>query len=57
MAGSQDRIINPLAVEDFCKNAPLIDFKIWTGLFHEIHNEPDHLKVLRFALMWIDENN
>lgn len=30
--------------------------KIWPGLFHEVHNEPEKEEVFEFLLKWLDEH-
>jgi len=30
-------------------------FKIWDGLYHEIHNEPEKQEVLAFLINWLNE--
>ncbi len=31
--------------------------KIWTGLFHEIHNEPEKEQVFEFTRVWLDQHS
>jgi len=55
MHGDADAIAFISGVEDF---ANLIKqdctLKIWPGLWHEIHNEPEKEQVLAYALGWLD---
>jgi len=53
MIGSDEGIVNKAAVDQFSKNAPLVDYKVWPGLFHEIHNEPQKQQVFNHTLNWI----
>ncbi len=55
MHGDADAIAFLSGVEDFAK---LIQqdctLKIWPGLWHEIHNEPEKEQVLAYTLGWLD---
>jgi alpha-beta hydrolase superfamily lysophospholipase len=31
--------------------------KIWPGLFHEVHNEPEKEQVFEFLRNWLDEHS
>jgi acylglycerol lipase len=55
MSGSEDRMCSVEGVKEFAANAPkgLVTLKIWKGLFHEIHNEPEKAQVLKFMVDWI----
>jgi len=57
MHGGEDKIISCKASCEFAKK--LIDsknctFKLWEGLYHEIHNEPKKEEVLKFIINWLD---
>ena len=54
MIGSQEGIVSKDAVDRFCKVAPHVDYKVWPGLFHEIHNEPEKQDVFKYTLNWIN---
>lgn len=54
--GGADRIIYPRGASEF---AALVEgpctLKIWEGMAHEVHNEPEKEQVLAFMLEWLDE--
>ena len=56
MHGGDDKIISVKASHEFVntknKNCTL---KIWDGLYHEIHNEPEKEKVFKFMVDWLDK--
>ncbi len=55
MSGSEDRLCSIDGVKEFAANAPkgLVTLKIWKGLYHEIHNEPEKAEVFKFTVDWI----
>jgi alpha-beta hydrolase superfamily lysophospholipase len=54
MHGSEDRIIDPEATRQFFERAGSADkrLRIWPGLYHEIHNEPEWESVLQESTGW-----
>lgn len=57
MHGSADQLTSPKATQDFVRQAKgNITLKIWDGLWHEIHNEPEQLQVLLEIYKWIEGN-
>ncbi len=57
MAGSADRLVSPAAITAFATKAgPRCTLKIWDGLYHETHNEPEREQVIDFALAWLAQN-
>jgi alpha-beta hydrolase superfamily lysophospholipase len=56
MHGRDDKIISVKASYEFAntkiKNCTL---KIWDGLYHEIHNEPEKKEVFKFLVDWLDK--
>lgn len=56
MHGGADRLISVEASREFTgkitKNCTL---KIWDGLYHEIHNEPEKEEVFKFLIDWLDK--
>jgi alpha-beta hydrolase superfamily lysophospholipase len=55
MHGSKDGLISPDATLRFSKRVKGdVDFKMWEGLFHETHNEPNQREVFQFALGWLE---
>ncbi len=56
MHGSADRLTSPKASEEFAARAgSLCSFKMWEGLYHEIHNEPEKEQVFVFLRNWLDK--
>jgi len=57
MAGSDDRLTYPSGGQDFVKRVPGdATFKLWDGMFHEIHNEPAKAEVLNYEIKWMDDH-
>ena len=55
MHGSGDRITSPEASREFAEKAGRrCSFKLWEGLFHEIHNEPEKKMVLEYMKNWLN---
>ncbi len=55
MQGSQDHIVNPPATERFAKRTgALLTYKVWDGLYHELHNEPQQGEVIAYMIGWLD---
>lgn len=56
MHGGDDNLISVKASHEFAnmqtKNCTL---KIWGGLYHEIHNEPEKEEVFKFLIDWLDK--
>ncbi len=56
MHGSEDRLTSVKGSEEFVDAAgALATLKIWDGLFHEIHNEPEQQQVFNYALAWLEQ--
>ena len=56
MAG-HDKIISLQAAQEFAEKADgKVTFKVWDGLYHEIHNEPEQAKVFDYMLDWLDKH-
>ena len=55
MHGSADRLTSPQGTMEFIKNAPdHVSSKIWQGLYHELHNEPERKEVFLYELNWLN---
>src|SRR5665648_303728 len=56
MQGGDDKLSSVEASREFTdkitKNCTL---KIWDGLYHEIHNEPEKEEVFKFLIDWLDK--
>jgi acylglycerol lipase len=57
MQGSADRIVSPRATRMFAQTTSLskITYKEWDGFYHELHNEPEKLEVLKFMVDWLNQ--
>lgn len=54
MQGSEDGIVSAAATGEFAAGMDgNCTFKLWQGLYHEVHNEPEKEEVLRFMIDWI----
>jgi alpha-beta hydrolase superfamily lysophospholipase len=57
MHGGEDGITSPAATQAFTQRIKGdISCKIWDGLYHEIHNEPEQEQVLDHAYAWIESH-
>lgn len=57
MHGKADEITAHDGSEDFASRTKGADiqFKSWTGFYHELHNEPEQQDVMKFVLDWLNE--
>jgi alpha-beta hydrolase superfamily lysophospholipase len=60
MHGTEDVLCYPSGSEDFAKlaseNNKDVTLKLWDGLHHEIHNEPEQAEVFKFMIEWLDKH-
>ncbi len=60
MHGAADRNTYPHGSENFAKlaakNNQDITLKLWDGMYHEIHNEPEKEQVIQFMIDWLDRH-
>jgi acylglycerol lipase len=57
MYGSEDKLSYPSGGQDFVKLVPGdVTFKLWAGLYHEIHNDPEKAEVLKTAIEWMNQH-
>ena len=55
MHGSADRITSAEASREFAEKAgECVKLKIWDGLFHEIHNEPEQEEIFKTIINWLE---
>jgi alpha-beta hydrolase superfamily lysophospholipase len=55
MHAEEDKLTSQPASEAFSKRTKGdITYKKWSGMYHEIHNEPDKIQVLTYMLGWLD---
>lgn len=53
--GTADRITSPAATEEFASRLNgNVTLKLWPGLYHETHNEPEKTDVLCYNIAWLD---
>lgn len=53
--GSLDQITSPEGTRDFAERVGGdITFKMWEGLYHEMHNEPEQQEVFEHLLAWLE---
>jgi alpha-beta hydrolase superfamily lysophospholipase len=54
MHGSADTLTSPKASQEFAEKAgDKVRLKIWDGLYHEIHNEPEKAAVFQVMIDWL----
>lgn len=60
MHGKADKLTYASGSEDFAKLASEknkdVTLKIWEGLFHEVHNEPEQAEVFKVMIEWLDRH-
>lgn len=55
MHGSDDKLTHPDGSKILSTHLTGdVTLKIWSTLYHEIHNEPEQLEVLNFAMGWVN---
>jgi len=55
MHGAADRITSPAASQEFARSLDgKCTLRLWDGLYHEIHNEPEKQEVLGYMIRWMD---
>ncbi|MEM8524868.1 MAG: lysophospholipase [Bacteroidota bacterium] len=56
MHGGEDQIILPSGTEALGKRIKSeVEVKIWEGLYHEIHNEPNQKEIFEYVLSWMEK--
>jgi len=53
MVGEMEAIVNPDAIHHLAQKEGKIEFKVWPGLCHELHNEPEKLDVMNYCMDWM----
>lgn len=60
MHGAADKLTYPSGSEDFARlareNNTDVTLKLWEGLYHEVHNEPEKAEVFKLMLEWLDKH-
>ena len=54
MHGTADRLTSYEASQEFASKAPNCTLKLWDGLYHETHNEPEKGAVIAYIVAWIN---
>ncbi len=55
MHGTADELTGYKGSKEFASKSEMATYKEWAGLYHEIHNEPEKLEVLEYALEWMEK--
>ncbi|HWQ83713.1 MAG TPA: lysophospholipase [Anaerolineales bacterium] len=54
--GTRDQLAYPQGSQEFARLVPRnVTLKLWEGLFHEVHNEPEKELVLEYIRGWMDQ--
>ncbi len=53
MHGTADRLTSHQASQEFAAKAPTCTLKLWEGLYHETHNEPEKGEVIGRIIEWL----
>jgi len=60
MHGTDDKLVYPRGSEEFARRVSEtnkdVTLKLWGGLYHEIHNEPEQVDVFKFTIEWLDKH-
>ena len=55
MHGTADRLTYPSGSQEFARRVPgSCTLRLWDGLYHEIHNEPEKDQVITEMIRWMD---
>ncbi len=55
--GGADRLVAPSASQEFAGKVPAgCTLKLWDGLYHETHNEPQKDEVIGYMIGWLDRH-
>jgi acylglycerol lipase len=55
MVGTGEKIVDRSSIDEFAKKVPNIEYKVWDGLYHELHNETEKDAVLNYELNWVNK--
>lgn len=60
MHGAADKLAYPSGSEDFARlaseNNKDVTLKLWDGLYHEVHNEPEKAEVFKVMIDWLEKH-
>lgn len=54
MHGDSDRVTSATASREFARRASLCTLRIWQGLYHELHHEPEKAAVFTEITRWLE---
>jgi alpha-beta hydrolase superfamily lysophospholipase len=58
--GTEDKIAYPSGSTEFARRVRAaggdVTLKLWDGLYHEVHNEPEKSEVFKFMVAWLDKH-
>ena len=58
--GAADKLTYPSGSEDFTRlaseNNKDVTLKLWDGLYHEVHNEPEKAEVFKVMIDWLEKH-
>ena len=55
MHGMEDRLTSPTGSQDFASNSgDNVHLKMWNGLYHELHNEPEKQEIFNYEIEWMN---
>ena len=56
MHGTADRLTSMVGTKEFAdNNRQVVEVKLWEGLYHEIHNEPNKKEVFDYMAGWLSK--
>ena len=56
MHGMEDGLTSPKGSQEFASNAgENVHLKMWDGLYHELHNEPEKQEVFHYEMEWMNK--
>jgi alpha-beta hydrolase superfamily lysophospholipase len=56
MHGIEDRLTSPTGSQEFASNAGKnVHLKMWDGLYHELHNEPEKQEIFNYEMEWMNK--
>ena len=56
MHGMEDRLTSPKGSQEFASNAgENVHLKMWDGLYHELHNEPEKQEIFHYEMEWMNK--
>ncbi len=56
MHGMEDRLTSPKGSQEFASNSgENVHLKMWDGLYHELHNEPERQEIFNYEMEWMNK--